>query len=114
MSCRNLVRGISTYRPLLNDVSRIYRSNALNKLRRKLPIQHSDPEAAYLKQSRFFRRVLSKYGQASGVEPGIAWSHRDELHRIIDDENKFDLTLKQKIETIVDRKKKEIESFQNL
>jgi len=97
----------------MRDVSRFGNTKAELKYKMKIPT-YSDNEAMYLKQSRYFRGVYAKYGKESGIEPGVAWPSKQELFEKIREENEYDLTLKQKINMLIERKQNEIDRVENL
>lgn len=97
----------------IRDVSRFSQTRAEKKYKKVLPT-YSDNEARYLNDPRYFRNVYSKYGKESGVEPGIAWPTKQELLNKIEEEKTYDLSLKQKIDILVERKTEEIQNIIDL
>ena len=95
------------------DVSRFSKITALLKHKRQVPT-YSDSEAKYLKDSKYFMKVMARYGLDSGIEPGIAWPSRKQLNSIIQEEKEYDLTLEQKINILIQRKKEEIEKVEKM
>ena len=96
------------------DVSRMPRQNALRKLKQHLPIEYSDKDAQYLKTAKYFRKMYARYGQASGVEAALAWPSKQQLETLVKDEQEYDLTLRQKIEMLAERKQKEFDNYKKL
>lgn len=97
----------------MRDVSRFSQTRAEKKYKKVLPT-YSDNEARYLNDPRYFRNVYSKYGKESGVEAGVAWPTRQELLNKIEEEKTYDLSLKQKIDILVERKTQEIQNIIDL
>jgi hypothetical protein len=97
----------------MRDVSRFTKRTALEKHRGNLPT-FSDPEARYLKEPKYFRKYYALFGKASGIEPGIAWPHKQELQEIIKEEKEYDLTLEQKVNILIERKQKKYEEFMKM
>ena len=77
-------------------------------------MQYTDVEAEFLKDERFFRRILARYGRQSGVEPGVAWPNRAQLERMRADEAEFELSLEQKVAYLIESKKDALNTFQKL
>jgi hypothetical protein len=92
----------------LRDVSRFSKINALKKHRSELPML-SPLQEYYLKTDRFYRKLYSRLGISSGIEVGLAWPHKEELEKIIKEEKDYDLTLEQKVNILIERKKKKYE-----
>ena len=84
------------------SVQRKYYGAALNDETGLYDIQA--PVTKLKSDQNVFRRALAKYGKASGVEPGVAWPHLDELNKIIEEEKTCELTLEQKVNTLIERK----------
>lgn len=97
----------------MRDVSRFSKFTAENKYRKQIPT-YSDKEALYLKQAKYFRNVYSKYGKSSGVEAGIAWPSKKELNELIQEEQAYGMSLKEKIDLLIERKNEEIKNIENL
>lgn len=97
----------------MRDVSRFGNTKAELKYKKKIPT-YSDNEAMYLKQSRYFRSVYSKYGKESGIDPGVAWPSKKELLAKIREEQDYDLTFRHKIDMLIERKQNEINHVENL
>jgi hypothetical protein len=96
----------------LRNVSRFSKINALKKHRSELPVLNALQEQ-YLKTDRFYRKLYSRLGKSSGIEVGLAWPHKEELEKYIKEEKEYDLTLEQKINILIERKKnKYVESIQ--
>jgi hypothetical protein len=96
------------------NVMRLPRSNAQRKLKKTLPIQYSDPDAQYLKNVNYYRKMYAKYGKASGIVVGLAWPSKEQLQTMIKDEQEYDLTLRQKVQILAERKKNELDSYVKL
>lgn len=98
---------------LKRDVSRFSKITPYNKFKKNLPT-YTDSEADYLKTERYFRRIYSRFGKESGIEPGIAWPTKSQLQNLIKEEKEYDLTLEQKIDILVERKTNELKSYEKL
>lgn len=92
------------------DVSRLQTRRAREKCLYKMPVIY-DEDHAYLKNVKYYRKLYSRNGKASGIEAGLCWPTKSQLAELINDEKVYDLTLKQKIEILAERKFKEINEF---
>lgn len=97
----------------MRDVSRFSKITAAKKYKQEFPT-YSDVESFYLKSPKYFRRVYSRFGKESGIAPGIAWPSKEQLQNKIRDEQTYDLTLKEKIDLLIQRKTEEIENIEKL
>lgn len=97
----------------MRDVSRFSKRTALEKYRGTRPT-FSDPEARYLKDPKYFRKHYASLGKASGIEPGVAWPHKQELQEIIKEEKEYDLTLEQKVKILIERKQNQHDEFMKM
>lgn len=95
------------------DVSRFSKKTAENKYRKVLPT-FSDPESRLLNNQQYFRKIYSTFGKSSGIEAGVAWPHKQELQNMIQEEAEYDLSLEQKIKTLIERKTAEKDAYQKL
>jgi len=97
----------------MRNVGRFSKAASARKFNKKLPT-FCDTEALYLKKQNYFRKVYSQFGKNCGIEAGVAWPTKQELLTRINDEGKYDLSLKEKIEALVNRKQDEIERIVKL
>ncbi len=97
----------------MRNVSRFSKVTAERKFNKKPPTFY-DAEARYLKNQSYFRLMYSKFGRQSGIEAGIAWPTRQELLNKIDEEAVYDLSLKKKVQALVERKQAEIDNIEKL
>ena len=93
----------------MRDVSRFSKVTAAEKHRGSRVPTYSDPEALYLKKPSYFRRIYSKFGRLSGIEPGVAWLNKTEMLNLINEEKEHNLSLEQKINIFIKRKQEEMD-----
>jgi hypothetical protein len=96
------------------QVSRFSTSGTFKKYHELLPITFSNKDDSFLRNVKYFRRYLVKYGQATGIEKNLAWPSRNELMNMIKEETDCDLTLNQKVKLLKDRKQNEFETLKKL
>ena len=48
----------------------------------------------------FQRNLFAKYGEGSGVSPGVMWPTKDELTRMLEDEMLFEPSLEERLEKL--------------
>ena len=70
----------------------------------------TDPDHHKLKDVNFYRSLYAKFGKESKIDPGIAWLDEKSLDAQIELETKREMSLKQKIDTVVQKKRAEIEA----
>lgn len=85
------------------DVSRFSKLTAAKKHRQEVP-SYSDQESDYLKDFKYFRKVYSRFGKQSGIDPGVSWPDQETLKNIVKEEKEYDLSLEQKIKILIERK----------
>ena len=97
------------------DVSRFSKMKAKLNYQNSMPTYSNLEDALYLKSNpNYFRKIYSKFGKESNVEPGIAWPHKHELNEMIRIEKELDLSLEQKIDVYVKRVNEKINSIEKM
>lgn len=93
------------------DVSRFTKLKVKNKHLNQPPTTLTNNQ---LRSANYFRKLYSQFGKASGIDPAIAWPHKNELENIINDEKEYDLTLEQKVNILIERKTEAKEKYLKL
>jgi hypothetical protein len=91
----------------MRDVSRLPKSRLKFKIDKKIQPNISS-DAFCLKYENFFRRLYAQHGWQSGIDGGVMWPAKHKLEETIKIEKEYDLTLKEKINILIERKQEEL------
>jgi hypothetical protein len=99
---------------LYRDVNRFSKFKIYKKYHELHPIKYVIKDQEYSSKISFFRKTLAKYGKISGVDEVISWPGKTKLTALIKDKNEVELSLNQKINILIERKRNEINNITKL
>ena len=92
--------------PQINCNKSKLRDKHYKQLHGELLVDLENPRHAYEQTVKFRRKLLTRYGISTGINPGIAWPTKEEVDRLIEYEN---FAYPHTIQEVVEKKKSERE-----